>query len=100
MTSKYYDNWKSRGDVDYNEVKAMPEDDIIYAGYTYEAYSGNAIVVFVKDGKIFENNDGHCSCNGLESWKPEETSIEALRLRKGWPGLQEALDARPPLSTS
>jgi hypothetical protein len=70
----------------------MPEDDIIYAGYTYEDYSGSALVVFKKDGKLYENNDGHCSCYGLEDWRPEETSLDALKMRQGWPGLQEALE--------
>lgn len=92
--SKYYDEWKSREDVvgDYGE-NTPPEDAIIYAGYTYEDYSGSAIVVFVRDGRLYENNDGHCSCYGLENWKPEETSLGALEMRQGWPGLHEALAA-------
>lgn len=92
MSARYYDIW-----TDYESLKgdypdAPPEESIIYAGYSYEDYSGDALVVFEKDGKLFENNDGHCSCNGLEHWKPEETLIGALRMRTGWPGLQEALD--------
>lgn len=90
--AKYYDGWQSKDDVDYAEVKAMDEADVIYAGYTYEDYNGDAIVVFTKDAKVFENNDGHCSCYGLENWSPEETSVAALRIRTGWPGLVEALD--------
>jgi len=88
----YYDCWG-----DYESVKNAydalpPEDAMIYAGYTYEDYSGAALVVWSDGEKIMENNDGHCSCNGLENWEPEETSIAALRMRTGWPGLHEALD--------
>lgn len=80
----------------YEDVKAyypdLPsEEDIIYAGYEVDGYEGSAIVVFQKDGKLFENNDGHCSCNELEDWSPEETSYGALMMRNGWPGLHEAL---------
>jgi hypothetical protein len=92
--SKYYDCWKSREDVvgDYGD-KTPTEEELIYAGYTYEDYSGSALVVWRRDGKLYENNDGHCSCSGLEHWEPEETSAAALGIRKGWPGLREALDA-------
>jgi len=89
----YYDMWANREDVvrDYGE-NTPPEEDIIYAGYTYESYSGEALVVYRQGDKLYENNDGHCSCYGLESWEPEETSVEALKMRKGWPGLQESLE--------
>jgi hypothetical protein len=94
MIDKYYDMWESYSDVkgDYRE-ELPPEDQIIYAGYTYESYSGDALVVFAADGKVFENNDGHCSCYGLENWNPEETTLDVLHIRKGWPGLSEALIA-------
>lgn len=56
--------------------------EIILASYTYEDYSGDAFVLFRKDGQLFEVNGGHCSCYGLEGqWEPEETSVEALRHR-------------------
>jgi hypothetical protein len=92
--AKYYDQWADRDGVvaDYRE-NTPPETDIVYAGYT-EDYSGSALVVFVRDGHVFENNDSHCSCNGLEDWNPELTSVRALRMREGWPGLHEALDER------
>lgn len=71
-------------------------DDIIYACYNSCDYEGEALVVFQRDGKLFEVNSSHCSCNGL-FWEEEETSIDALRMRKtGWSGvgqrLNEALD--------
>lgn len=89
----YYDEWKSRDDVvtSYGD-KVPPEDAIVYAGYTYEDYNGNAIVVWRDGDKWLENNDGHCSCYGLEDWRPEETSREALLMRTHWPGLKEAVE--------
>lgn len=55
---------------------------IIFAAYTCESYEGSALVIFQKDGKLFEVNGSHCSCYGLEDqWSPEETSLEALRIR-------------------
>lgn len=94
---KYYDVWTKHEDVvaDYGE-NTPTEDELVYAGYTYESYSGDAIVVYQRDGKLYENHDGHCSCYGLERWEPEETTAEAIRMRpsEAWPGLIEALTAR------
>lgn len=56
--------------------------DVLFAAYTYEDYSGDAFVLFSRDGKLFEVNGGHCSCYGLEGqWDPEETTKEALMKR-------------------
>jgi len=56
--------------------------DILLASYGYENYSGDAFVLFKRDGKLYEVNGGHCSCYGLEGlWEPEETTVEALRHR-------------------
>jgi len=53
--------------------------DVLFAAYTYENYSGDAFVLFTKEGKLFEVNGGHCSCYELEGqWQPEETSKEAV----------------------
>lgn len=70
--------------------EAKPED-IVFAVYTYEEYSGDALVVFQKNGKLFEVNGSHCSCFGLSEedysgrgqsqWDPEETTVEALLKR-------------------
>lgn len=62
----------------------------IVADYTYENYSGHSFVLFIKDGKLYENHGSHCSCYGLEGqWDPEETNAEELlgRLERG--GLSE-----------
>lgn len=57
---------------------------VIAAIYTQESYEGSAMCVFRKDGKLYEVHCSHCSCNGLDSWSPEETTYEALvdRLEK------------------
>ena len=94
MSVYFGDEWKSHEDLRRDYPQAPDDKDIIFAGYTYEDYSGDAIVVFRKDGKIYQNDDGHCSCNGLEHWEPEETSVEALRMQKRWqPHVNAALDA-------
>lgn len=92
----YYGEWKNYEDLKADYQKVPDEASIIYAGYTYEDYSGSAVVVFELYGEVFENHDGHCSCNGLEHWDPERTSVDAIRMRPNhaWPGLQEALTAR------
>jgi hypothetical protein len=56
--------------------------EIIYAAYDISGYEGDAHVIFIKEGKLYEVNGSHCSCNGLDnSWIPEETSIKALLFR-------------------
>jgi hypothetical protein len=55
---------------------------ILFAAYENESYEGYAMVIFSKDGKLYEVNGSHCSCNGLEGqWSPEETSLDALKIR-------------------
>lgn len=52
---------------------------IIYCCYDMSGYDGDAFVVFVEDGELFEVNAGHCSCYDLEGqWKPDPTSLEYL----------------------
>jgi len=74
---------------------ALDGATVLLAWYRYEDYSGSALVVFEKDGKLWEVNGNHCSCNGLEDqWQPEETSWEALSIRNFYLDalIQEALD--------
>lgn len=66
---------------------AIADEDVVYAEYDYEDYSGNAWCVYRRDGKIFEVHDGHCSCYGLDTWEPEETTLAAIEMR---PGLSDA----------
>ena len=63
---------------------------VLYATYTYEDYSGDAFVLFWRDGQLYEVNGGHCSCYGLEGqWEPEETTADALvhRIKHGQLGM-------------
>lgn len=67
-------------------ISVLDGCNVLFAAYTYGDYSGDAFVLYEKDGKLFEVNGGHCSCYGLEDqWEPEEVPKEALlyRLRKG-----------------
>lgn len=65
---------------------------ILLADYTYEDYSGDALVIYEEGGKLYEVNGGHCSCYGLEGqWSPEETTWEALKLRDLSGSVQERL---------
>lgn len=68
------------------KLKEWEDVNILFASYGYENYSGEAWILFEKDGKLYEVNGSHCSCYGLEGqWKPEETTLEAIehRLTKG-----------------
>jgi len=75
------------------ETRPLPDDfptdeQIVYAYYSYEDYHGTALVLFERDGTLYEVNGSHCSCMGLEEqWEPEETSWAALAARVGnnWP---------------
>jgi hypothetical protein len=60
--------------------------EVLLASYSDENYSGNAFVLYRKDGKFYEVNGSHCSCYGLEDqWKPEEADLNELwhRLNEG-----------------
>lgn len=95
---KYFDDWGSWGHdglvedfsgYDDNFEKTGPPPDlatdaeIVYAAYAYRNYSGSALVIFERDGKLFEVNASHCSCNGLDGqWLPEETTWDAVGTRE------------------
>jgi hypothetical protein len=81
----FYENFASAEDV-FREFDVSKEEqagvEFIYADYNTPAYEGDAFVVFVRDGRLYEVNGSHCSCNGLEGcWQPEETSPVALLSR-------------------
>lgn len=81
----FYGDFKLKDDLaNQFEIPASVLDGHIhYAAYRTEAYEGYALVIFTgQDGKLYEVNSSHCSCNGLEgSWLPEETTWEAIGLR-------------------
>jgi hypothetical protein len=68
--------------------------EILVAAYTYEDYSGEAYVLFKRDGKLYEVYGSHCSCFGLEyQWEPEEATKEAIlhRLDNGTWGEEDKI---------
>lgn len=81
---KYLNDWKDskkQGLIDDFAIteEILKDCEILLADYLYQNYFGNAYVIFVKEGKLYEVYGSHCSCYGLEGqWKPEETSIEFL----------------------
>lgn len=94
--SKYFGRWNDHASMvrDWGKVPDdFPTDEeIIFASYGGASYEGDAQVVFMRDGKLFEANGSHCSCYGLSEqsyrsddvesqWAPEETSFEALQMQ-------------------
>lgn len=78
---KYWHENKAKAQAALNDPK-YAGIEILLASYSYENYSGDAFVLFRKDGRLYEVNGSHCSCYGLEGqWEPEETTVEALRHR-------------------
>ena len=84
---KYFGSWSSWEDMKNDiHVPTPPpadfptEDEVIFAAYGGGGYDGTAIVVWERDGKLYEMNGSHCSCYGLDESMggPEETSKEAL----------------------
>lgn len=65
------------------DIEPISNINILYAVYNYESYNGEALVIFKdEEGKLYEVNSSHCSCNGLEgTWSPEETSFPAILIR-------------------
>ena len=68
----YLNDWKNTGidgmKRDFNIDDPYLEGvEILLASYTYKYYVGDAFVLFLKDGKLYEVNGSHCSCYGLEA---------------------------------
>lgn len=84
--SEYLTNFSSKEDVleQYCAPDNALDGVVVYlAWYGYGSYDGESLVIFEKDGKLYEVNGSHCSCNGLEGqWEPEETTWEALNMKK------------------
>lgn len=100
VTQKYFGIFESRADIqkqfqENDNTKLFPtEDEILFAVYDYEDYSGSAQVVFTRDGKLYEVQGGHCSCNGLEEqWEPSEVTAESLEMRWSREHSSEAKEA-------
>jgi hypothetical protein len=83
----FLENFDSREDV-FNvfNIEDDPAINMLFAWYGYGDYCGSAFVLFEKEGKMYEVNGSHCSCNGLEGdWDPEEVEKEHLlhRINEG-----------------
>lgn len=84
-TGVYEERFSSNEDIasEFAEdaiLETLKDACMIFATYTYEDYSGNAEVIFVKDGKIYANSASHCSCDGLEGgWQPNEMSLDSAK---------------------
>ena len=95
MSKIYYGCWDNKQEMcnDFGiKLDVVENAEILLAYYDQEDYEGYAFVLFQHAGKLYEVNGSHCSCYGLSEsnynggsntqWEPEETSIEALRLRR------------------
>jgi hypothetical protein len=81
----YLQNFEDNDDIINSyaaPADALAEATVFLAWYGYGCYCGSSLVVYEKDGKLYEVNGNHCSCSGLEDqWQPEETSWDALAER-------------------
>jgi hypothetical protein len=82
---RYFGQWHGVADVlESFEAGQEPIQDehIIYAAYDHECYEGSAMVLFQKDGTLYEVSGSHCSCYGLEGkWQPEPVTWDQLAMR-------------------
>jgi hypothetical protein len=76
----YFDDFSNWNDVSQSfDVKLPEPDEVLLAAYTYEDYSGAALVIYRIGDKFYVVEGGHCSCYGLEGqWEPEEYSLPLL----------------------
>lgn len=89
------ESWLEKKSKMAEAIKRHEENNILFASYGTDNYSGDAFVLFEKDGKLYEVNGSHCSCYGLEGqFEPEETTLEAIemRLTKGTMGVDNYSD--------
>jgi hypothetical protein len=84
---KYHGSFTCREDIVaiYGD-RVPPEPDIVYACMSEPDYEESLIVVFARDGRLFEIADSHCSCNGWDedgdTWDaPDEVLVQQLLTR-------------------
>lgn len=85
MENRYFGGFYSAESINSNfsvpDAQLLKDEEVLFASYGGYAYEGDAIVVFERDGFLYEARGGHCSCNGLEDqWSPEETSWQSLAM--------------------
>lgn len=58
------------------------ENELLFASYGGGSYEGDAIMIWRRDGNLYEAHGSHCSCYGLENqFDAEETTVAALAMR-------------------
>ncbi|KXZ22384.1 hypothetical protein P4T89_12790 [Bacillus nakamurai] len=88
----FLNDWSNKEEVlsdfdgeqwNYCSDKKVDRDvNILFASYGHANYSGNAWVLFEKDGELYEVNGSHCSCYGLEGqYSPEVVVLSELENR-------------------
>lgn len=92
----FFDQFDKVEDV-LSEFSINKEDlkgcEVVFAYYTYEDYSGDALVILrdPHSGVFYEVNGGHCSCYGLEGqWDMEETTLDVM-LQRSTPFFDEVV---------
>ena len=56
--------------------------EILLASYNLDDYQGEAFILFVRDGVLYEVNGCHDALDDMHGqWEPEDTFIDALRHR-------------------
>jgi hypothetical protein len=89
---KVYFGWNNFPDMVRSFLGYNPQDtgyrcsvrpeQVLFAAYSYEDYSGTASVLIEQGGNLFEVYGSHCSCNGLEGqWEPKPVTWASLALR-------------------
>ena len=79
--SVYHDVFNDWGSVAHEfEIDRAEPDEVLFAAYECENYSGDALVIFREGGETKAVFGSHCSCYGLEDqWKPEPITAEMIR---------------------
>jgi hypothetical protein len=79
---EYHNNFSNWADVFNAFEKPCPEKEPrhVFASYSYEDYTGSALVI-VSNGRKFDVVEGaHCSCYGLEGqWAPTTHTRREIR---------------------
>lgn len=84
--------WIEKKNKMTESIRKYEDIHILFASYGTDNYSGDAFVLFEREGKLYEVNGSHCSCYGLEGqWDEDETTLTALeyRLTKGTMGTDD-----------
>ncbi len=81
----YYSSWDNPADILASfeaPAEALDGAEVLFAAYEGGSYEGDALVIYRKDGKLYEVGGGHCSCYGLEGqWSPDEIVPAQLLMR-------------------